>query len=213
MSNSNDWEGLVKDADEWILAYACVPPTAASVLFFSIGHAVELYLKASYAKLSGDFEKSLSFGHKIKRLLSECKKLDKTFLPAYEIRERPFSIDFMDGRSPYSLPVEDHRHLIMNQGLYLVAKHLPDLKYMSAPWKSRPPERQSILGWTWPDPYWIGFFREVRSALGDPPTMIQGLLQDERHQAMLSNATRAFLCNLFSDPTLDRPWPTPAALP
>jgi hypothetical protein len=54
-----DWRAFLWPADEWLFLFATPPGGLISVKLFSIGHALELYLKAVYAKLTGDVKAAI----------------------------------------------------------------------------------------------------------------------------------------------------------
>jgi hypothetical protein len=55
----HDWLSLVYHGDEWFVSYACIPSGLPSVVTFSVGHAVELYLKGTHTKVFGDIQKAI----------------------------------------------------------------------------------------------------------------------------------------------------------
>ena len=79
-----DWQDFLSPADQWFVAYA-VGPMAIAVSLFSVGHSVELYLKAAFAKQTGDVEKAMKFGHNLKGLWDALKALDPAFMPSCEL--------------------------------------------------------------------------------------------------------------------------------
>jgi hypothetical protein len=168
----HDWHSLAYQGDEWLVGYACAPPGAPSVVTFSVGHALELYLKAAHTKLFGDFDKALKFGHRVKDLWDACKKGDCAFLPNHEIRDAIFSVDFLDQQVFKTLSGDDQLHFIDHQSLYIVAKHLQDLKYLGLPWKTWKnwgTTKNASIFYLHPDPYWIALFSDLRGYLGYPP--------------------------------------------
>jgi hypothetical protein len=161
------WHSLVYHGDEWFAAYACIPSNAVSPIWFSVGHAVELYLKAAHTKLFGDINAAIKHGHRIKDLWDACRQENPNFMKGYAFRDHVFSVDFLDGSVFKHLSSEDQLHFIENQSLYVVFKHLQDLKYLGLPWKSR--SGPMALGFVHPDPYWTQFVRTLRTHLEYPP--------------------------------------------
>ena len=86
------WRRFASTADEFIVAYS-TPPVLVPVKLFEIGHAVELYLKASYISMTGDVDKAMTFGHGIARILSACKAIDPSFMARYDLRVETFFAD------------------------------------------------------------------------------------------------------------------------
>lgn len=163
----DDWHLLAYDGDEWLVAYACIPAAASSVTLFAVGHAVELYMKATHTKLYGDINKSIKLGHNIKGLWDACKSYDKAFMPAYEIRDSIYSRDFLDGKVFSTFSVGDQKHFISHQSLYIISKHLQDLKYFGLPWTTR--KKAGPMCYIHPNPFWVKFFKDLRQYLGYPP--------------------------------------------
>src|ERR1700741_3049891 len=118
---------LAQHGDEWLIAYACVPPHAMSASLFSVGHAVELYLKAAHVAYFGDISKAIKYGHKVMDLWGACRAKDPDFMSSNLFRDEIFLRDFLDPSVVADLDPTDQLHLIENQQLYLVFKHLQDL--------------------------------------------------------------------------------------
>lgn len=173
-----NWWRFAQEGDSWLVAYACLPPaciTAIGPRLFCVGHALELYLKAACAKPT-DVATAIRYGHNIERLWRECKARDSTFMARYELRESVMRADFVTSEGLRELPTCDQLHFIRNQQFYLVAKHLPDLKYLGLPWKSRlGPYAFAESG---RDPYWVEFFRALRAYLRHPPPQVTDLIRE-----------------------------------
>lgn len=163
----HDWHSLSYQGDQWFVSYTCVPPSCIGVTLFSVGHAIELYLKASHTKIFGDFDKAIAYGHKVKDLWDSCKAGDRNFLPNHDIRDNVFRCDFFDRSVFNALSKDDQLHFIKFQCLYIIAKHLQDIKYLGLPWKTRK-KGQMSFGSIHPDPYWITLFKDMRNYLGYP---------------------------------------------
>ena len=160
------WDSLAYHGDEWFAAYACIPGVAVSPTWFSVGHAIELYLKSAHTKLFGDINAAIQHGHKIKDLWDECRKRDPNFMKGYGFRDHIFEMDVLDGSVFKRLTADDRMHFLQNRSLYVVFKHLQDLKYLGSPWKTR--SGPWALGYRHPDPYWTVFIRRLRAYLGYP---------------------------------------------
>ncbi len=193
----HDWHSLAYHGDEWLVGYACTPPGVPSVLIFSVGHALELYLKAAHAKLFGDFDEALGFGHRVKDLWDACKKGDCAFLPNHEIRDAIFSLDFLDQQVFKTLSRDDQLHFIKYQSLYIIAKHLQDLKYLGLPWKTRKKRGTTGMAWVQPDPYWITLFRDLRGYLGYPPHGKADFIKQQMDLGMIPPTAASYLSGLY----------------
>ena len=159
-----EWHSFLIAADEWFITYS-LPPVLRSVKFFAIGHTVELYLKAANTKITGDIDRAMKRGHNLKAIWDDCKAKDSAFMPQYEIRDDIYNRDLL--LSPYEgLNAEDTLHLGNNYELYIIAKYLPDLKYLGAPPKTMKGEAGLYL--IYPNTYWINFLKEMRRYLGHP---------------------------------------------
>lgn len=173
---AHEWDAFLRAADEWIISYSLPPATLNAVKLFSIGHALELYLKAANTKISGDIERAISFGHDIPKIWADCKSRDPTFLSDYELRQSVLSRKLLDVNDYEQLDKDDLVHFLRNQELYIIAKYLADLKYLGAPLKKV--KGAFALGYSFPNPLWIGLFRQMRSYLGHPQ---EGRLDLIRH--------------------------------
>ncbi|HKZ55353.1 MAG TPA: hypothetical protein VJ123_07725 [Anaerolineales bacterium] len=157
------WDSFLLAADEWIINYALPPMMLHSVKLFSIGHALELYLKAAYTKLSGNIDEAIEFRHDIPKIWAACKTRDSAFLPQYELREVVLARDLLSVDHYSTLEKPDLMHFLQNQELYVVAKYLADLKYLGAPLKQI--EGAYAVGYSFPNPRWIILFRALREYL------------------------------------------------
>jgi hypothetical protein len=165
----DDWHSLAYHGDEWLVGYACLPHFATSVVIFSVGHALELYLKAAYTKLSVNLNEAIKFGHDVKRLWDACKERDPTFLQGHELRDSICSADPLVSQRWEKLSRDDLEHWANHQVLYVVAKHLQDLKYWGLPWTTLENNgAMKSICYLHPDPYWIALFRDLRGFLGYP---------------------------------------------
>ncbi len=163
-----DWHVFLQPADQWLINYSLLPTdlSLTAVQLFSVGHALELYLKAVNSKLTGDIYAAVEWGHKVDRIWDDCKKRDPKFLPTYELRMAVLSRDILDPNDYSNWANEDLLHFVKYQELYTVAKHLADLKYFGAPLKSI--KGAFACAWVFPNPMWADLFREIRIYLGLP---------------------------------------------
>ncbi len=161
-----EWDCFLWSADEWIVNYAMPVHPMLAVKLFSIGHALELYLKATHSKLSGSVPEAIAFRHRLPQLLAACKTLDPAFLRDWELRDTVLKRDLLDLKDYMQLPRADLESFLRHQELYVVAKHLADLKYAGAPWKGGGTSRGSFLMHT--HPMWSALFREIRQYLEYP---------------------------------------------
>ncbi len=190
------WESLIYHGDEWIVAYACMPSTAQGPMWFSIGHAVELYLKAAHTKIFGDMDEALKKGHALRDLWNECRQVDPKFMKSYEILDRVYESDLFDNSIYRNLSKDDQLHFINNQNLYIVLKHLQDLKYIGLPWKTRP-SGQRAMAWFHPDSFWTLFFKEFRAYLNYPPSGHADHIVQILETSRLSPSAAHYLIELY----------------
>jgi hypothetical protein len=134
------------------------------VQIFAVGHALELYLKAIHCKLVGNIKSTMGFGHDVLRLWGAIKVSDPTFAPSFEIRQAVLEVKALKGGHEKVLTIEDSKHYVVHQQLYIVMQHLADLKYLGAPLKSV----TGLIGFAFgsPDPMWAQLFAEARSFIG-----------------------------------------------
>ena len=187
--NTTPWFQFASEGDDWLIAYALIcaaPPLNFGPLFFAVGHAVELYLKATHIKFYGDVDKAINYGHNNKKLWDDCKKHGE-FMSAYEIRDSIFKQDFLNPEVFNKFSGEESQHFAEFQNLYLIFKYLKDLKYYHLPWK---PERDSAVSTAtkYPDPFWIKFFRALRYSLSDRYLIdYDHIAQWKQMQSMMDN--------------------------
>lgn len=161
---SEEWKSFLYPADEWLVCYASTPRSCHSVQFFAAGHALELYLKAIHCRIVGDIQRSMKHGHNLVPLWTEIKSADPAFAPSFDIRPAVLAIKALKGGYEKVLSVDDMKHYISYQELYMVMQHLADLKYLGAPLKSV----SGTIGFafSFPNPMWITLFVELRSYIG-----------------------------------------------
>ena len=163
---AREWDSFLLAADEWIINYSLPPMMLHSVKLFSIGHALELYMKATYTKLSGEIDEAIGFRHDIPGIWAACRGRDPGFLPQYQLRESVLARDLLSVEGYSQLAKDDLLEFLHNQELYVVAKYLGDLKYLGAPLKKI--KGAYALGYSFPNPRWISLFGALRGYLGHP---------------------------------------------
>jgi len=84
----------------------------AHVKHFCVGHALELYLKAAYAKMTGNVTAAIKKSHEIDQLLRACKAEDSSFLPGWELRPSVMKIDLLTDIAQVSLGPDDFGHFL-----------------------------------------------------------------------------------------------------
>jgi hypothetical protein len=192
-----NWDSLAYHGDEWFAAYACIPGVAVSPIWFSVGHAVELYLKSAHTKLFGDIKVAIQYGDKIKDLWDECRKHDPSFMDGYAFRDHIFAMNLLDGRGFKRFSADDQKHLRQNRPLYAVFKHIQDLKYLGTPLKTH--SGPWALGYVHPDPYWIEFVRTLRAYLGYPSQGRADRISQILEVGRLPDSAAAYLRELYHD--------------
>ena len=188
---AHEWSAFLSSADEWIVDYSLPVVPLTSVKLFAVGHALELYLKAANAKLSGSVEDAVKFGHNLHALWFDCKARDTGFLPMYELRPAVLERDLLNHESYCRLDANDLGHFLENQELYVVTKYLPDLKYLGAPLKKI--AGAYALGFVHPNPKWAELFRALRLYLGHPETGRADTIRHYTEAGVVSGASLQFL--------------------
>ncbi len=166
----NDWYWFLEPADEWFVVYAMIRliPLLQSVTMFCIGHTVELCLKGVVAKETGKSVDEIieKYGHDIKKLWRKCKS-DQNFMPDYEIRDSVLKADLLEHgfeeRLEKSSKSDFESYCKHRELYYLASRCLPDLKYGAV-------AKKGVYGMSrlQPNPYWIGFMKELRRYVGYP---------------------------------------------
>jgi hypothetical protein len=167
----DNWRCFLMPGDHWLIGYFCLPLGLTSVQPFMVAHAVELYLKAAYARHTGSVQKAMGKGHNVKGIWDELRQ-DPAFMPAYGLVESIYNQSAamaIGGALAAGTSPEDSRKYFAHQELYLVMHLLADLKYIGTPIKAAKGGPISI-GYIFPNEYWVGFFRELRNYLRYPAT-------------------------------------------
>jgi hypothetical protein len=189
------WNSFLQCADPWIVEYSLPPGRNYPVKLFCIGHALELYLKGTNAKMTGDIDKAVRFGHSIKRIWDDCKSKDSAFLPDHELRDSIWAENLFTGHVWECLSDDDWEHFSKHRELYSVAKMLPDLKYIHAPLKTVV-DFHYLAGF-WPNPYWIELFKNLRNYLGYPGQGDFDTVMYHIKQGFLPSASSSYLKGLY----------------
>ena len=165
------------------------------VKLFSIGHALELYLKGTYGKMTEDIGKAVRFSHKIKKIWDDCKSRDSAFLPDYELRDSILAENLFSGHVLERLSDDDREHFSRHRELYSVAKMLPDLKYLHAPLKTVV-DFHCLVG-IWPNPYWVELFKNLRNYLDYPGQGDFDTIMYHIKEGFLPNGSSSYLRRLY----------------
>lgn len=191
--SKHDYDSFLFPADEWFITYA-LPPPLPSVKLFAIGHTIELYLKAANTKITKDIDRSVGFGHDLKKIWDDCKQRDPQFMPSREIRESVYKAEILTRTHP-NLVGDDLKHWFDNQELYIIVKHLADCKYFGAPLKTI--KRAFAYGFIHPNDYWIHFIKEMRSYLGHPARNKLDIIRNHIDRGELPSQTTQYLKQLY----------------
>jgi len=190
-----NWNCFLGTADEFLIAYAKISLGANPPLqFFIIGHAVELYLKAANAKITGDVNKSVKFGHNLYGLWKACKK-DPSFMPNFEIKESLYNIQFFEENIYKKCSENEKSHFIENRDLYTIMKHQMDLKYSGAPLKTIKGGYMMLC--VCHNPYWIRFFKQIRQFLKYPNEKDFDYIKFQIENGYLKDKARNYLEQLY----------------
>jgi hypothetical protein len=189
-------EDFLDTADQFLIRYS-VPPALIPVSLFEIGHAIELYLKATKLKLTGDVDEAISDGHKIRDIWGYCKSHDANFMPHYELRDSILSSDFIHDAGA-SLSPEDQTHYLENQEFYIIAKHLLDIKYIGTTFKTlNKSKKYSVWGMIDQNPYWLAFLKELRHYLGWPTSRRRDWIKFYIDEQRIPPSAAKYLGNLY----------------
>jgi hypothetical protein len=192
-----EWDAFLWAADEWIINYSLPPMTLNAVKLFSIGHALELYLKAANTKITGDIERAIAFGHDIPRIWHDCKLQDPHFLPAHELRESVLERNLVDFNDYRRLNKDDLMHFLHDQELYVIAKYLADLKYLGAPLKRV--KGAFGVAYFFPNPRWIDLFKQLRTYLGYPREGHLDIIRQHIEERDIPPSSISYLNGLLDD--------------
>lgn len=197
MSNDNDWYNFARHADEWFANYASGANISGGVTMFTLGHSLELYLKAVLVKRTDDAEGVIKKNHKIANLWKDCKT-DPKFLPDYSLDEKflehddIFSIDHLDFEDQ-----EDFKKFVEHRSVYIISNHLPDLKYGLTKWKTLSEGQRRIMAWGTYEPYWITLFGSIRKYLEFPDHKEPDFLRIHLDQGRFSEQAKNYLEGLY----------------
>jgi len=186
---SDEWRTFLWTADEFLIEYSLPLPFLTAVKQFLIGHVVELYLKAAYTKMTGDHRSAINYGHKIKNLLGACQKHTPSFMQGYQIKDDVFN-------SIKSNQIVNDPEYFKHCQLYQIAVWAGRFKYFGMPQSIDGTEKQTSFICMWPDPYWTGFLKELRTYLGYPE---EGKGDRIKHMwNQLPESSKVYLLDLYS---------------
>jgi hypothetical protein len=188
------WTGFVSLADEFLVAYS-VPPLLVPVKLFEIGHALELYLKACHISRSGDVDAAMRLGHRIPELWRACKSLDSAFMPNHRLRDDILAAPIFQANPQHGLATADYLEFLEHQELYLVARLLPDLKYLGT--RLRTIKGQTGFGFVYPNDSWIPFFAELRRFLKYPDGKQLDMIEHHLESGKLPAQSVRFLSGIL----------------
>lgn len=191
-----EWHSFLWAADQWLINYSLSPSGLSAVTLFSVGHALELYLKACNAKMTGNIDRAVKFGHKVDDIWLDCQAQDSNFLPHRELRPSILALDLLDGNDLGQLAGEDLLHLAKNQEFYIVCKYLADLKYDGAPLKQHTGPYSFVF--ITRNPYWASLFQDIRSYLELPQPDRLDLIHHYVDEGELPEASIQFLRQVLS---------------
>jgi hypothetical protein len=118
-------------ADDFLIAYAEQSGAATPAMLFTVGHAVELYLKAALVAQNANTDPKKS-RHRVDDMLKTVQGWTPPLLAGYVLRAS-VPPKFMAGPVPVAMTADpDYGHYVAHQELYWVANFLADLKYLGA---------------------------------------------------------------------------------
>ncbi|MGV8174140.1 MAG: hypothetical protein ACP5OU_00365, partial [Methanothrix sp.] len=177
MDAEDQWKSFEWDADEFFISYMMVVCDSAFVesTHFLIGHSVELYLKAIYAKQTNDVNVAMDSHHNIRELFELCQAGVPPFMPTFSFKgtfKELYEINNKVNRgiSLNNLTEEEQEkfiHFIEHQEFYYISENLMNLKYLHSPWKGPGKDNKGKnIASIRPDPFWINFVKEAKAYLG-----------------------------------------------
>ena len=142
MSGNDEWTQFLHMADDFLIAWVLSCHYRFLDLPFLFGQAMELYLKAVFAKQTNNPDAAIKFGHKIRDLFQACKNNDPSFMPNFKFEGtveemEELEREFISGK----LKDDDEglrrfHHFFSNKLFYVASEHLQDLKYYGSKWKT-----------------------------------------------------------------------------
>jgi hypothetical protein len=166
-----DWQSFALVADEWFSAYLVlsnpIGKDLASPLLFAGGHALEMYLKAAYARNNG-VAAAISKGHNLQALWNYSASLPgfplKLKLREHLLRDGELIFGLMSEGS--LVKPEDRNHLLRHRSLYRVISSVMDLKYVGSSMKGLPFGLRQGFIYETPDRYLIALLASIYDWLG-----------------------------------------------
>jgi hypothetical protein len=162
----NDYGEFICLADEYLIAYVCLPYDLLRVKQFLITHALELYLKAVYFKNTNNYKEAIQFKHNIYRLFKSCKEKDRAFLSELKIDEK--ILQKFQSKNAYQKVFKEYGN-IENHPFYLSCYYAGDMKYYGLKNKSINFD-QDIMESESTIHYWADIFNKIRNYVNFPET-------------------------------------------
>jgi hypothetical protein len=142
MSNNEKWTQFLFMADNFFIILVISCHYRFLYLPFLFGQAMELYLKAVYAKQTNDPNRAINFSHNVRKLFQKCQENDPAFMPNFkfegtvkemkELEQKYLSGELKDDKEG----LRRINHFFSNQIFYVASEHLQDLKYFGSKWKT-----------------------------------------------------------------------------
>lgn len=156
------WQQFASTGDQFLIMYAQSATVTPSASLFTVGHAAELYLKAVSTKLDPNFN-AVKYGHHVDRLLQVAHNTG--LLADFQVSESVRDRIMMKWPHPIEMLGDtDYQQYVACQELYWVAYFLADSKYLGVGFRSAP-ESYGVTTLA-RNPFWIPFFKELRTFLG-----------------------------------------------
>lgn len=148
--------------NQFLISYACSSWAGPIANLFSVGHAVELYLKAVVRRISPEIDVS-TYRHDVRRLLSDVQEKAAPLLSTYRLKQSAADAWLLNPIQPIGLGVDaDFDHYSTHSELYWISRYLMDTKYLFASQKgdlAKSPFAFVVMG---RNEYWQPFFKELR---------------------------------------------------
>ncbi len=195
---TQEQRSFINLADQFLVEYSLPGAIMGQTIkLFLMGHAIELYLKAAYIK---NFNPKTITGHDLAKVFKECKNADPLFMPEYDLKEAVLNPNYsIDEDSPFN---EDDRHYLDNQDFYTLAKWGGHLKYFGTPIpqfsSTKPLQGSQVIATMFPNPYWIGFIKELRKYLDHPQEGCIDYIKYYLESTELPAASKDYLSGLYA---------------
>lgn len=166
MSISDVYIRYFQCGDEWLIASTMLDSSLIAPKLFSIGYALELYLKSALIKLTQDEKRVIKYSHSLKGLIDDCFGQDSNFCPTLKIDNEAYDCDFLNFKNLSKLPQKSNLEYVHKQELYIVVKYLADVKYLGTTLKGH--KGSYSFGAVEENPLWIKIFSEIRNYIAAP---------------------------------------------